>query len=156
MENNINQKKIDAINELVVINHDRTAGYTTAANESKHADLDSLFFDYAFKSQGYAEELGKLVKYLGGTPASGTKMTGKIYRAWMDVKAALASKDRRAILASCEFGEDAALRHYADVVENKDLQLSVNELNVILLQKQEIEAAHNKIKEMRDTEKSIA
>jgi hypothetical protein len=33
-----------------------------------------------------------------GTPEEGTRITGKFFRVWMDVKAALTNKDRKAIL----------------------------------------------------------
>ena len=39
-------------------------------------------------------------------------ISGKIYRTWMDVKAAFARKERLSVLEACEFGEDAAQRAY--------------------------------------------
>ena len=58
------------------------------------------------------------VNTLGGEAAEGTKTSGKFFRAWMDVKAVLTSKDRKAILNSCEYGEDKELEAYDEALED--------------------------------------
>ena len=87
---------------------------------------------------------------LGDEPAEGTTTSGKFYRIWMDVKAALTAKDRKAILASCEFGEDVAKDTYKDVLH--DLTSSNESVrSVIQRQYSEIREAHDKIKAMRES-----
>ena len=44
-----------------------------------------------------------------------TKVSGKFFRVWMDVKAAITGKDRKAILGSCEYGENIADETYQHV-----------------------------------------
>ncbi|MBC8046597.1 MAG: PA2169 family four-helix-bundle protein [Fimbriimonadaceae bacterium] len=155
METKINEKRIAALNDLIRINNDRYDGYNTAAKESKHGDLDSIFLDYAQKSRGYATKLSQYVREAGGTPEEGTTTSGKFYRAWMDVKAALTGKDRKAILSSCEFGEDVALKTYDAVIETTDLNFPKEVLDTIFAQKSELKIAHDRIKELRDSEKEV-
>ena len=68
----------------------------------------------------------------------------------MDVKAAIVAKDRAAILSSCEFGEDAALKAYEEVKENTDLQFPADYITTINSQEMEIRLDHDRIKAMRD------
>ena len=101
-----NEKSIDVLNTLIEINNDRIEGYETASKETDEEDLRTLFSQLMQTSESCKKELVNEVLELGGTPVEGTKTTGKFFRAWMDVKAALTNKDREAILNSCEHGED--------------------------------------------------
>ena len=150
MTNKTNEAMIAALNSLITINNDRYEGYTTAAKESKDMDLDKQFFESAGKSKMYAGKLAQYVRELGGEPTEGTTNSGKLYRIWMDVKAAIVAKDRAAILSSCEFGEDAALKAYEEVKENTDLQFPADYLATINSQEMEIRLDHDRIKAMRD------
>ena len=98
----------------------------------------------------YAGKLAQYVRELGGEPTEGTTNSGKLYRIWMDVKAAIVAKDRAAILSSCEFGEDAALKVYEEVKENTDLQFPADYIATINSQEMEIRLDHDRIKAMRD------
>lgn len=144
------QKTIDALNQLIIINNDRIEGYNTAADGTEDADLKRLFGRLATNSQRFNSELSTEVQRLGGEEADGTKVTGKVFRAWMDVKAALTGKDRKAVLNSCEFGEDKALESYKDVLHNEREHLTPEQFNIISAQKQIIKADHDEIKKLRD------
>jgi len=86
---------------------------------------------------------------LGGEPATGTTTSGKIYRAWMNVKDMFTGKDRHALLASCEYGEDAAQRAYEDALAT-DAPLSTDVRQLITSQKSSLRNAHDMIKKYRD------
>src|ERR1043165_5162955 len=98
----LNEKTAEILNDLIEINNDRVRGYERASKETntKDADLRSLFDDMATYSRRYANELSKFVVQRGETPSDGTTLRGKLYRAWMDVKATFSGSDRKAILAS--------------------------------------------------------
>jgi len=66
----------------------------------------------------------------------------------MDVKATFGGDDRKGVLASCEFGEDAAQRAYKDALNEDDLTPDVRA--TIENQKAMLLQAHDKIKMMRD------
>lgn len=144
------QKTIDALNQLIIINNDRIEGYNTAADGTEDADLKRLFGRMASNSERFKTELASEVKRLGGEEADGTKVTGKMFRAWMDVKAALTGKDRKAVLNSCEFGEDKALESYKDVLHNEREHLTPEQFDIISAQKKAIKADHDEIKKLRD------
>ena len=145
------EEKISTIiQDLVIINNDRYEGYKTAADETKDADLKSLFSELSGQSKGFSEELRKFIPKSEDQPEHDkTKNTGKIYRAWMDFKAAVTSKDRKAILSSCEFGEDVAKKHYEEALEDS-ASISSEALTLIKKQSAEIKKGHDKVKSMRD------
>jgi uncharacterized protein (TIGR02284 family) len=146
-----NKKAIDALNTLVEINNDRIEGYETAARETNEPDLKVLFTKLAETSQDCRIELEREVELLGGTPAKGTKVSGKFFRAWMDVKAAITGKDRKAILESCEFGEDQAINTYESVLEDEREHLTTEQIALIESQYDLIKADHDAVRALRDS-----
>jgi uncharacterized protein (TIGR02284 family) len=145
------QKSIDALNTLIEINNDRIEGYETASKETEEIDLKTLFTQLAQTSQDCKTELMEEVNELGGTPVEGTKVSGKFFRTWMDVKAALTGKDRKAILNSCEYGEDVAVDTYKKVLDNDSSDLTEDQVDMISEQYDLIKADHDTVKSLRDS-----
>ncbi len=145
-----NEKTVDVLNSLIEINNDRIEGYETASKETEEDDLKELFSRLIKTSTKCKQELTQTVLRLGGTPIEGTKIAGKFFRTWMDVKIALTSDDRKAILNSCEYGEDAALNTYEEALENESDYLDEDQLNMVEDQFQLIEADHDEIIDLRD------
>ena len=152
MENNKNA--VEALNDLIKINNDRVEGYELAIEETKSedSDLKSIFSGMTQESKKYNQELSTEIRNLGGETETGTTNGGKIYRAWMDVKATFTGHSRKAVLENCEFGEDAAQKAYKSALEDEDLQGSSRDL--VSRQKQSLRIAHDKIKMMRDSQMS--
>jgi uncharacterized protein (TIGR02284 family) len=143
-------KSPEALNDLIEINKDRVEGYEKAAAQADDVDLKSIFHSNAAESKKFADELKELVIKQGGEPAKDTTLRGKIYRTWMDVKATFGGDNRKAVLSSCEFGEDAAQRAYNSALEDKDLPAEAR--SVVERQKAVLRGAHDRIKAMRDSE----
>lgn len=145
-----NEKTIAVLNTLITINNDRIEGYETASKETEEQDLKTLFSHFTATSQKCKQELTNEVSMLGGTAAEGTLTIGKFFRVWMDVKAALTGKDRKAILNSCEYGEDQAKDTYEKALENDIENLSTEQQSMIKAQHSLLGADHDKVKSMRD------
>ena len=145
------QKTAAAVNDLIVINNDRYEGYKTALSETKDADLKELFSTFSEQSKKFAEELKKYVP-AAKEPADKdeTKTTGKLYRVWMDFKSAVTDHDRKAILSSCEFGEDAAKKTYDEVLEHSN-DLPKEAMDLIHQQRMELQKGHDTVKSLRDS-----
>ncbi|MBL7933064.1 MAG: PA2169 family four-helix-bundle protein [Bacteroidia bacterium] len=150
-----NENLISRLNELVEINNDRIQGYERAINETEEDDLVTLFTNMAAHSRSFRSDLAREISALGGEPTEGTKNSGKIFRAWMDIKAALTGKNRNEILSSCEFGEDAAKEVYDAVAEDKDHLLTADLSRMVKMQLDELKSDHNKIKALRDAGKNL-
>jgi len=155
MENN--EKVIGILNDLIQINNDRIVGYEKAIDELKDedADLKTLFHRYTQDSKQFVTELTHEVTRLGGNPSDGTTNSGKIYRVWMDLKAAITGKDRQTILDNCEFGEDAAQKAY-DMALNTDEYLEAPVRELIIKQKATLRVGHDEVKRLRDMHKAIS
>lgn len=149
------EKTIGVLNSLVEINNDRIEGYKTASKETDEQDLKILFGRFVQTSQKYNWELVSEIRELGGSPTEGTKISGKFFRAWMDVKAALTGKDRKAILNSCEYGEDVAVGAYKKVLEDTE-HLSPRLQTLVTAQHSTIRADHDTVKSMRDALEVVA
>jgi uncharacterized protein (TIGR02284 family) len=146
-----NNETIDALNELLEINNDRREGYEKALKETDEQDLKSIFADFARTSSRCITELTDEIISLNGKPVEGTKVSGKFFRAWMDFKAALTGRDRKAIISSCEFGEDNAVATYEKVLKNETDHLSLMQQDMVRAQYALIKADHDKIRNLRDS-----
>lgn len=143
-----NEKSVDVLNSLIVINNDRIEGYDTAYKETEEGDLKALFEKLGKTSHKCKSALISEVHKLGGEVEEGTTTSGKFYRVWMDIKAALTNKDRKAILSSCEFGEDFAVKTYKEAMESEGLSSDLRTL--INDQYTEIKSGHDIVKSLRD------
>ncbi len=142
-----NEKTIDILNTLVVINHDRIEGYKTAMDEIKDDEgLKDSFSKFQQTSFSCNAALGAEVRQLGGAAEEGTKNTGKIHRTWMDFKAMVNGHDRKGILSSCAYGDDAAMTTYKDALEDDKEHLSGEQQAMLQSQLALITSDYNKVK----------
>lgn len=151
-----NSETIEILNDLILINNDRIAGYEKAEAETKDIenDLRSMFHNLAEQSRANVLDLTGQVTHLGGEPATGTMLSGKLYRVWMDVRATFTSDNRRAVLENAETGEDAAKKAYEEALKAEDLPADIRQL--ILSQYTAIQAAHDTIKTDRDRQRDVS
>ncbi|SFW33665.1 PA2169 family four-helix-bundle protein [Chitinophaga sancti] len=141
---------IEILNDLVQINNDRIDGYEKALGELKEEDTDlrALFSSMISESHEIRLALGTEVNALGGDMETSTTTSGKIYRAWMDVKALFTGHDRHTVLANCERGEDAAQKAYNTALEDEELPAYLREM--VSEQQQTLRRSHDQIKALRD------
>lgn len=148
MENQ--NQQVTVLNDLLRINNDRIEGYHKASENLKdtNTELRSVFNQFAMDSQTNKEELTEQIRRLGGNYEEGTTMSGKLYRAWMDVKATFGGDDAQSVLKSCEGGEEAARNAYKEALESAPLDTEC--YAVIMNQQNKQLEAHNKIKDLRN------
>ena len=147
----ITEKATNALSDLIIINNDRYEGYKKALEQTESADLKALFQEYSSDSKTFGSELRTLLpNYQDAPDRDETRISGKFYRAWMDVKNALASNDRKNVLSSCEFGEDVAKKAYEDALKDRE-SLPADTVQIIQRQYDDILDAHNRIKALRDS-----
>jgi uncharacterized protein (TIGR02284 family) len=154
---NYNSEIIEVLNDLIRINRDRIAGYEKAVEnlEEGDASLRTLFYQLSDESQKLKEQLSSEVNLLGGEPAENSTVSGKVYRAWMDIKDAFGGDDAKSVLEACEYGEDAAQRAYAEALDDsRDFPDNIQRL--ISDQKATLRASHDLIRNKRDEYKAAA
>ena len=140
----------EILNDLIQINNDRVAGFEKAIEElqPEDSDLKALFVRMVGESHKHKLALASAVQGTGTELETGTTTSGKIYRAWMDVKAVFTGHDRKTILNNCEAGEDAAQRAYKMALQEEGLSADTRDL--IAQQKEELRVSHDQIKALRD------
>lgn len=141
----------EILNDLIKINYDRIEGYRNAAEESKEFDVElhPVFREMADESRLHVSALTAHVREMGVEAESGSTTMGKIYRAWMDVKATFTGKDTKSVIASCEFGENQAQNAYDEALAS-DVDMDIATRQLITSQKETLKQSHDKIEAMRD------
>lgn len=147
-----NEETIEVLNDLIEINNDRIAGYEKAIRELKDddEDLKVLFMNMIDESRQARLDLGNEIQVLGGSMDTGTTNSGKIYRAWMDVKAVFTGHDRHTVLSNCLFGEDAAQTAYKTALSTEGLPSYIREM--ITEQQEILKVSHDEIKAFTEQE----
>lgn len=145
-----NENQVEILNDLVRINNDRIEGYRKATQnlQEQNPQLVNLFHQLQEQSQQYNQQLSNQINNLGGTTDSGTTAAGKLYRTWMDVKAAFGGDDAEGILNSCVGGEEAATKAYQSAIDSNELCSECS--SVVARQQEQQMQAHDQIKALRD------
>jgi uncharacterized protein (TIGR02284 family) len=141
---------IETLNDLVKINNDRIEGYEKATKDigDDQGDLKILFTSIIGESHQNKMEIGTEIEVLGADIDDTTSTSGALHRTWLEVKAAFTSGSTKSVLEECEFGEDAIKKAYQNAIEQEHVPAYIKD--ILLKEKTAIDAAHDKIKELRD------
>ena len=145
------------LNDLIKINNDRIEGYQRAIDETKDTDVDlkAICKKMADQSMKYVNELTQEVARLGEDATTSTTISGKAYRVWMDLKAAVSGHSKKSVLENCEFGEDVAQKAYDAALES-DSYMTTEIRQLIANQKSELKTAHDTIRDYRDIQEKVS
>ncbi|WP_247231789.1 PA2169 family four-helix-bundle protein [Telluribacter sp. SYSU D00476] len=149
MENSV-EKAQKELRNLIKLHYDRIEGYERAKDDTKDADLKSLFTTYANQSREFKTELSsEMVKYGGEVPED-NKLLGDLHKAWMDLKAAITNNDRESVLSSCEFGEQTIVGAYEDVLkyDNDDDRIPMSLRTILQRQYETVKSAYSRIRQL--------
>lgn len=109
------------LHELLLFVNDRIEGYQRAVAESQDTQLQGYYKQLVSQSQKFATKLNTFLRQQEGAEESGTTVKGKLYRAWMDTKAAVTGADEKAILGSNIYGEEWAIKAYEEALSDNTL-----------------------------------
>ena len=144
---------VSVLENLVETCKDGQKGYQEAASKVKRSDLKAFFNEQSLERSRFAGELeaelirlGKPDKKISGSVA------GSLHRAWIDTKVGLGGGDKT-ILEWLEHGEDTAKDAYQKAVMG---DLPENIAQIVRRQAARVQAAHDKVKSLRDTAEAAA
>ena len=143
-----NDEVISTLNGLIETCKDGQDGFKTAAEGIERSELKTVFYEFSQQRSEFAGVLQELARTLGGDPESTGTLSAAVHRGWMNIKSLVTGKDEEAILNECERGEDHAKDAYAEALKTT---LPANITGVLEQQSQTVLAAHNRIKELRNT-----
>jgi uncharacterized protein (TIGR02284 family) len=144
---------ISVIETLIETCKDGQKGYQDAASHVKRSDLKAYFNEQSLERSGFAGELEAELIRLGkpDKKVSGS-VSGTLRRAWIDTKVSLGGGDKT-ILESVEAGEDKAKEAYQKAVTG---DLPENVAQIVRRQAASVQAAHDKVRNLRDAAKAAA
>jgi uncharacterized protein (TIGR02284 family) len=141
---------IETLNDLILINNDRIAGFERAVSELKAEDteLKYTFTNLIAESHRFKMEIATEIAALGQDIETGTSTGGKLHRTWIDLKAAFTGHSKHSILEECEFGEDAIKKAYQTALQDEFLPAYIRQ--TLTKQQIDLKAAHDTVKALRD------
>jgi uncharacterized protein (TIGR02284 family) len=120
--NQTSQSEISTLNTLIATLIDSVTGFEdAAANLDSGNRLQELFRDRAQERQRVVEDLRSQVRRLGGDPEDSGSFLGKTHQRFLDLKAAIAGRDEKAIVNEVERGEDYLKEKFETALESGDL-----------------------------------
>lgn len=108
---------IKQLNHLAHVNKEAEAALRNAGETVKNSELETLFGGIAKQHLKFAADLQQEIRRLKGNPEDTATPGGALQRAWMDLKAALASHTAASLFKSCATGEQAVESAYLDAIE---------------------------------------
>jgi len=148
-----NDDVISCLNGLIETCRDGQEGFKDAAEAVKDSHLKTLFFEYSQQRAQFGAVLSELVRELGGDPTHSGSAAGALHRGWIELKSAITGGSEEAILNEAERGEDSAKDAYKDALEKN---LPANIADVVRQQASAVQAAHNRVRELRNAEARVA
>lgn len=125
----LDQKLVSSLHHLVTIGVDGEEGYTKAAEMVSSKDLLAQFEQSATARNIQAEAIRN---YMSGNgeekPAHEGGFGGVLHRAWLDIKGTLSNRSDSVSISSCLTGDEAAIKAYQDVLEDKNLPADLHKL----------------------------
>jgi uncharacterized protein (TIGR02284 family) len=138
---------IDVVETLIETCKDGENGYRDAAEHVKRPDLKTLFLSLSLERAKFAGELQAELPRLGEHEKKDSgSVSAALHRAWIDTKVGLGGGDKT-ILESVERGEDNAKENYSKAMHGS---LPGNVLEIVRRQASSVQAAHDKVKGLRD------
>ena len=143
-----NDDVISTLNDLIETCKDGQNGFKTSAEGVERSDLKSTFYELGQQRSKFAGELQTLVRELGGDPEKSGSVSASLHRGWINIKSAVTGQDDGAVLNEAERGEDAAKKAYKDALAEN---LPANVKTVVQKQAEDVNAAHDKVRDLRDS-----
>jgi uncharacterized protein (TIGR02284 family) len=141
------EKPVQILNELILINNDRIEGYNYALKETEVDVLKVLFSRLTETSDICRQELAGEIYKLGGEPAGGIHQTGVVAETWREVKQALIYKDHLSLLKTCEKEESVVISFYENFLSEEDI-ITNQQLRLLNRQYELLNADHEKVKNL--------
>ena len=143
-----NKTTIKRLNQLIETCKDGEYGFRSCAEHAERTDLRTLFGNLSNECRDAGLELSAMVTSLGGNAEDSGSVSGAIHRGWSTIRAELSSHTDEALLEACEKGEDIAVEHYRNALDEDDLLVEARQL--INRQYMGVKDNHFKIRTLRD------
>ncbi|GAA5236167.1 PA2169 family four-helix-bundle protein [Verticiella sediminum] len=143
---------VKTLNHLIETSKNGEKGFLAASEDAKNPELKALLSKRSQECASAATELQAVVSRLGGKPEDSGTVTGAMHRGWVNLKAAVAGREDKAVLEECERGEDHAKAEYQKALNEAALPEDIRQL--VQRQYDGVLRNHDQIKALRDQERA--
>lgn len=133
--------EIAALNTLTATLIDSVTGFEDAASNIDSPRLAETFRERASERRRIVEQLRSEVSRLGGDPEDDGSILGKTHQRFLDLKAAIAGRDEKAVIDEVERGEDYLKSKFQAALQSGDLKGETHDL---------VERLYQQVKEGHD------
>jgi uncharacterized protein (TIGR02284 family) len=109
------------LNTLTATLIDSVNGYRDAAENSENSRFQQIFRERADERSQCVEDLRAEVRRLGGNPEDDGSFMGKTHQRFLDLKAAVAGRDEKAVINEVERGEDYLKEKFQTALDDSSL-----------------------------------
>ena len=138
---------IRLLNSLIATTIDSIEGYEESAKAVESGRFAEMFRARASERRQVAGQLRREVARLGGNPEDDGTFLAAMHRAFVDLKAAVVSRDDKAVIAEVERGEDHIKSKFEEAL--KDDKLSPETRTVIESAFQSVKAGHDQMSALK-------
>jgi uncharacterized protein (TIGR02284 family) len=135
--------EIAALNTLTATLIDSVTGYEDAATNIDSARLQEQFRERASERRKIVEEVRSENRRLCCDPAYDGSFLGKVHQRFLDLKAAIAGRDEKAVIDEVERGEDYLKSKFQAALQSGDLKGETHDVVERLYQ--QVKAGHDQI-----------
>jgi uncharacterized protein (TIGR02284 family) len=139
--------EIATLNTLIATMIDSITGYEDAAQNVDSERLREIFRQRASERQRSVEDLRAEVRGLGGNPEDDGTFMGKTHQRFLDLKAAIAGRDEKAIINEVERGEDYLKEKFETALSSG--QLSGETRSIVERAYQSVRSGHDQISQLK-------
>lgn len=136
------------LNDLLEKTYDAEKGFKKAAENAKHAGLQSYFSNKAQERYNFGHQLKSELRNFGQEPDKGGSVAGAAHRTWMEVKSWFSADDDESMLEEAIRGEKASVDEYQEVLNETALPNTTKQL--LESQKNSIQQGLFNIKRLED------
>ena len=147
---NLNDATVEKLQELIQINIDSHDGFKQLAEKTDDTELANLFRRLGSERADQASELQSAVFINDEDPTDSGSSAAAAHRMLIDIRAALGGGPK-VMLIEAERGEDQIKEKYEDVLKEEP---GTAVSDVLHRQYAKVKAAHDHIRDLRDSYKS--
>jgi uncharacterized protein (TIGR02284 family) len=136
-----------AVHNVISSCRDAEQGFRGAAQAVKDPAIKEMFEQYSVQRAQFAVELQGAVKALGFEATDPQGLGGMVHASWISLKSMVTGHDVHGILVEAERGEDWSLKTYRTALS---ITLPPEIGTIIQKQLDQVQAAHDRIKSLRD------
>jgi uncharacterized protein (TIGR02284 family) len=137
-----------AVHDVISTCRDAEQGFRGAAQAVNEPAIKEMFEQYSAQRAQFAVELQAAVKALGFEATDPQGLGGMMHASWMSLKSMVTGHDVHGILVETERGEDWSLKTYRTAL-GTTLPPEIG--SIVQRQFDEVQAAHDRIKSLRES-----